>query len=428
VIIILHGLAQMFIDYVEIKKNKVDGPDPVPTYNMFEYYFYVSTNTYHWRRHESAKRSGRALYTVYIFVFFVLATAYCGNLTSALILQNASIVRIANIDDANRLRATLCFRVGAAAITLVTSVYPSVQVVTTQNASNQEVLDMLAAGKCDGAILAFNDWQLVGQSVTNLQCNLVQTGPLVRQMSVMVPYQVSSSVELFFWRLSNSRICSQVDFSDRCTSLFGNTFSSLVQNLTDSFIIQSMWANTVANAKQTDCGALKLSTNITNTKLTFTFLSGLFIVFGIAMGILLVWHTLASAVDWRLLRAKWFPNYFPMPPSVVKVTQGKWYTIGTPRVKDKVNDADNFNKATMAANAALRAHPGGDFQHHLDLEDVDHKVEESMESTAHHHHDNKSNEDSAGTSVQISSPAISDARRKFEDAYRDLLSALSTDS
>jgi hypothetical protein len=197
VIIIVHGLAQMFIDYVEIKKNKVDGPDPVPTYNMFEYYFYVSTNTYHWRRHESAKRSGRALYTVYIFVFFVLATAYCGNLTSALILQNASIVRIANIDDANRLRATLCFRVGAAAITLVTSVYPSIQVVTTKNASNQEVLDMLAAGKCDGAVLAYNDWQLVGQSATNLKCNLVQTGPLVRQMSVSVPYQVGSRRRTF---------------------------------------------------------------------------------------------------------------------------------------------------------------------------------------------------------------------------------------
>lgn len=191
VIIILHALCQMYIDYVELKKNKSDGADPPPSYKLWEYYFYVSFNTYHWRRHESAKRSGRILYTFFIFVMFVLATAYCGNLTSALILQNASIVKISNIDDANNLRANLCFRTGSAAINLVTSVYPNIQVTTSVNNSNQEVLDMLAAGKCDGAILALNDWLIVGQSKTNSMCNLVQTGSLVRQMTVHLPYMVS---------------------------------------------------------------------------------------------------------------------------------------------------------------------------------------------------------------------------------------------
>lgn len=208
----------------------------------------------------------------------------------------------------------------------------------------------------------------------------------------------------------------QTDFNQYCTSLFGNTISNLMQNLTDQFVVQSMWNNAVNDAKQVDCGVLKLSTNLTNAKLTFSFLWGLFMIFGVVMGACLVLHTVASAFDWHALRAKWFPKYFK-PADHDAVHEDPYQTFSkVPSNVKYPNDDEEKAELSMAAN-------GGDKRLLENGGVLSTMAVPACDSESTGKESNGTLRSTNGTNGAVSMN-VSEARRRFEVAYKDLMAAM----
>lgn len=299
--IIVHAIAQVIIDRVEIGahakekqaqhyRHMQENGSLHPGPKEAEMWLYDSFLAFTNANENARKRSARTLWFFFLFFLFVMCAAYSANLTSVLILQNTSGLQITGIQDANNNRATVCFRKGSAAINLVTSVYPQIQVVTTESATNNaQVLDYLQEGRCDAGVLAYNDWQIVGYGLSNVKCNLQLIGPNIRDLTVSLPYKV--------------------DYTELCTSTFGDAFSALITQLTEAFTIQTRWTATldlIRPIKDPDClakinGNANANNQLATAQLTFTFYQGLFIFYAVVIVAVVAAHFIGSAFDWEKL-------------------------------------------------------------------------------------------------------------------------------
>jgi len=297
--IMAHAIIQFLIDYSEYRRAgiaeqalEVEDPTQVadPLHHpplKFEEYVFQSYGTYTTiSTFEPIKRSGKAVYLLFSFFISILLASYIAILASHLSGKATLVLPITTMYDANKQGAKVCFRKGGAAIALTTQLYPNIQVVETLKTSNNEVLDFLNAGKCQAAVLAYNDWQVVSVSISNKGCNLAVSGPIVRQMNVALPFKV--------------------DLNERCTSTFGQAFSQLMTLMSEQFVIQQLWADTLNHIKVVDCS--NPSAPPTNSALDFDSMFGVFYFYYVTAGIIIVLHVLGVCIDsadkMRLARLK----------------------------------------------------------------------------------------------------------------------------
>jgi len=248
----------------KIKVNKT------PT---FDNYLYLSFSAFaNTDGHSPENRPGKALYLVFGFFLLICTSSYTANLASVLISVGKPTLPIQSIAQANNLGAKVCFRKGAAAISLTTSVYKNIQVVQTATPDNNQVLQMLQEGKCQAAVLAYNDWQVAGQLIANnAACNLQIVGPVVRHLNAYLPFLA--------------------DFNQECSSYFGNVFSALLTDLSQNYIVDQLWSSTLHTYQEVDCSAVPFSSSSSvSSGLSLFQMSGLFVYFASWCGLILLWH------------------------------------------------------------------------------------------------------------------------------------------
>jgi len=248
------------------KRNKT------PSFDTYLYQSFSSfTNT---DGHAPQTRSGKALYLVFGLFILICISSYTANLASVLISVGKHTLPIQSITQANNLGAQVCFRKGAAAISLTTSVYKNIQVVQTDTPDNNKVLQMLQDGKCQAAVLAYNDWQVAGQlTINNAACNLQIVGPVIRHMNVYLPFLV--------------------DFNQECTSFFGNVFSALLTELSQNYIVDQLWTSTLHTYQEVDCSAMSASASYSSSsQLTLFGMCGLFAYYAGWCGFILFCHVI----------------------------------------------------------------------------------------------------------------------------------------
>ncbi len=173
--------------------------------------------------------------------------------------------------------------------------------------------------------------------------------------------------------------------------------------------MQSLWSHTVSDAKQTDCTVVKLANNISNTKLTFNFLQGLFWTFLIAVAICVVLHLIASAFDWHAIRSSMFPKLFPLPdPNSVR-SPGYGHPAGLDDGNKTsksmaVPNPDDIIDTFEATGADLKSPPYADV--------VNMNMSDLM---------------AGGKSGQKSSPEVTEARRRALAAFKELMMTMESD-
>jgi len=298
--ILVQVVIQYIIDFTEFRrariktlKKQIDDPNyegdlkhhaPYP----IEEYFYQMFGTYTTiSAYAPVKRSTQASYLLFSFFITILLTSYLAILATQLSGTPRFVLPIASMYEANEQGATVCFRKGGASIAFTTQLYPNIKVVQTEKVSNNQVLDYLNDGKCQAAVLAYNDWQIVSTSINNQGCNLVLSGPVVRQMNVALPFKV--------------------DLTDRCSSTFGQTFSELITLMNEQFVIQQIWTDTISRSRTVDC-ANRPVVVVPTPSLGFETMHGIFYFYFIVAGMILVLHitsvSVASYNETRLLRLK----------------------------------------------------------------------------------------------------------------------------
>ncbi|KAI9030635.1 hypothetical protein DFJ74DRAFT_764951 [Hyaloraphidium curvatum] len=335
VAVVCHWIAQLLISRFEIRRgvpksdSLADPPAEIALYN--------SARTFrHGEAYLPDKRSGRALYLLYLFFTFCICAFYVANLTSLMILQNSRGLQITSITDANVQRARVCFRATSSARDLVMNLYPQIQPIVTDANSNAQVLEYLQAQRCDAAVLSYNDWQIVGWQASNQLCNLTVVGPNIRDLTVQLPYRL--------------------DLDDRCTAAFGAVLSEIFVGLTETFVIQQAWNAALATVRTVDCSARPVaSASYTTQPLTWGFLGGLFVCFGGACAAALVLHLLGSAADWAGLAGKgwaWTREKVGAAPPREEGDEG---TVGGKATKEGNEDLEAADRLFEAAARRLRA-------------------------------------------------------------------------
>jgi len=215
---------------------------------------YTNVNNY-----DPVKRTNKLLHVTYSFFIIVVTASYTANLASILIGNQTTLI-VTSITDANIKQLPVCFRKGGATIGFTTQLYPNIVPVYSTTTSNNEVLDMLAAGKCIGAVLAFNDWQIAGTTTHNPGCRLRVTGDPVRGQFVSLPYKFDTTVF--------------------CTSVFGSVLKDLISQQMESFFLQSTWVDTVADNTVQPC-VLPQSSYLppVNAQFSYENLTGIFVFY-----------------------------------------------------------------------------------------------------------------------------------------------------
>lgn len=253
---------------------------------LFDFFYYSFLHVTGLGNLVPEQRSERLMSLLFgLFILIIVAT-YTANLATFLITSNAARqLPITDISKANALRAKVCFRAGAAAYSLTMAQYKGLIAVNSTTTSNIEVLQMLQAGKCDGAVLAHNDWQIAIETQAsyvgaNVPCNLQSIGRTIRTMYVSLPFKVAHG-------------------EPYCTSFLGDVFSAIISQMQASpFVIEALWSNALGSLQQTTCEDV-IPLSPTSTSLSIYSMAGLLVWYLVATGSIGITSIILNLLDFN---------------------------------------------------------------------------------------------------------------------------------